>query len=412
MLRAKLLGDWESLEFMRDFWNLEYDERDILQYRRLAPVWRMRESGASYKQIANKLGEDTGKCCALVSGKNCRPYLAQMYLNREVLGKPRNGWKWILERTPKPTAPYPKALQVPEQITSYQDIVDFLNQFPQSENASPSSELHVTPEWVEKNKQNLFAFLLGFMVGDAGKNYPKSAENARTYDASSLDVNMKRHESNQRLLRFVEMCLNVIGLQAKEVQSPSDIVRVQTEYSRLLTWILRTCLGITGEMRTSEDSIDVRWMHSFPPKFVVSFLQAVADSDGSVDPNGYYVNIESKPNSAIFGDILKTLGTNPHVYEYEKQSCVRISLREAVQLPIFNEIVQSYRYHLLIQHALRRNIPPPSLLFSLLRERKYTLEIVAHDNRVEERYPSGVFGRYADYRRISAQPLRLRSDLD
>ena len=38
LLRAKLLSDWESLEFMRDFWNPEYDERDILQYRRLAPV--------------------------------------------------------------------------------------------------------------------------------------------------------------------------------------------------------------------------------------------------------------------------------------------------------------------------------------------------------------------------------------
>ena len=130
LLRAKLLGDWESLEFMRDFWNPEYDERDILQYRRLAPVWRMRESGASFKQIANQLGEDTGKCCALVSGKNCRPYLAQMYLNREVLGKPRNGWKWILERTPKPTAPYPKVVEVPEKITGYHDITDFLAQFP------------------------------------------------------------------------------------------------------------------------------------------------------------------------------------------------------------------------------------------------------------------------------------------
>ena len=54
LLRAKLLGDWESLEFMRDFWNLEYDERDILQYRRLVPVWRMRESGASYKALRRK----------------------------------------------------------------------------------------------------------------------------------------------------------------------------------------------------------------------------------------------------------------------------------------------------------------------------------------------------------------------
>ena len=64
----------------------------------------MRESGASFKAIADKIGEDTGKCCALVSGKNCRPYLARIYPNREVLEKPRNGWKWILERTPNPKA--------------------------------------------------------------------------------------------------------------------------------------------------------------------------------------------------------------------------------------------------------------------------------------------------------------------
>ena len=77
LLRAKLLSDWESLEFMRDFWNPEYDERDILQYRRLAPVWRMHGSGASYKQIATEPGEDTGKACALVSEKNCRSSSAE-----------------------------------------------------------------------------------------------------------------------------------------------------------------------------------------------------------------------------------------------------------------------------------------------------------------------------------------------
>jgi len=153
LLRAKLLGDWESLEFMRDFWNPEYDERDILQYRRLGPVWRMRESGASYKAIANQLGEDTGKCCALVSGKNCRPYLAQMYLNREVLGKPRNGWKWILERTPKPTAPYPKVVEVPEKITGYHDNTDFLAQFPSVPKEHPALEFFgVDVEWVERHK--------------------------------------------------------------------------------------------------------------------------------------------------------------------------------------------------------------------------------------------------------------------
>ncbi|TLY11033.1 MAG: hypothetical protein E6K84_08360 [Thaumarchaeota archaeon] len=88
MLRAKLLGDWESLEFMRDFWNPEYDERDILQYRRLAPVWRMRESGASFKAIADKIGEDTRKCCALVSSREELPSVPGPDVSQ-----PRGAWE-------------------------------------------------------------------------------------------------------------------------------------------------------------------------------------------------------------------------------------------------------------------------------------------------------------------------------
>ena len=50
-----------------------------------------------------------------------------------------------LERTPKPTNPYSNALQVPEKITCYQDIADFLNQFPQSEYYKPVTESEGLP---------------------------------------------------------------------------------------------------------------------------------------------------------------------------------------------------------------------------------------------------------------------------
>ena len=76
-----------------------------------------------------------------------------MYLNREVLGKPRNGWKWILERMPKPTAPYPKVVEVPEKITGYHDNTDFLAQFPSVPKEHPALEFFgVDVEWVERRK--------------------------------------------------------------------------------------------------------------------------------------------------------------------------------------------------------------------------------------------------------------------
>ena len=69
MLRAKLLGDWESLEFMKDFWNPEYDERDILQYRRFVPVWRMRESEHRTRQSPPNLEKTRGSAARSSRGR-------------------------------------------------------------------------------------------------------------------------------------------------------------------------------------------------------------------------------------------------------------------------------------------------------------------------------------------------------
>lgn len=113
MLDGKFPGDWENLGFLRGFWNPIWDHRDVVQYRRLAQAWRLRHQGRSFNDISKELAVDTGRACALVSGKNLRPYLAQMYLNCEMLAEPRHGWKWILQTTPKPTNPYPIAYRVP-----------------------------------------------------------------------------------------------------------------------------------------------------------------------------------------------------------------------------------------------------------------------------------------------------------
>jgi len=182
LLERKLLGDWESLGFMSRFWEPVYDERDTLQWRRIARAWRLRLSGKKYKEISRELGTDQRKACALVSGRKLRPYLASMYLNAEMLPKPRAGWKWILQCTPKPTRAYPKVVAVPEKIQGFKDIVDILAQFPPLPRDDQALRFFgLTTEWFENNRTSVFGFLLGFLVGDVGKSYPEYELRSRHY---------------------------------------------------------------------------------------------------------------------------------------------------------------------------------------------------------------------------------------
>ena len=163
LLERKFLEGWGSLEFMHGFWKPVFDERDVAKWRELGEAWRLRREG--------KGGSRVGQ---FVKGYNLRPYFAHMYLNSQALGKPTDGWKWIFERTPEPTDPYPRAALVPDTIQSYNDVTEFLAQFPTVADTDENLGFFgLTTKWVEEHRAELFGFLLGFLVGDAGKSYPE-----------------------------------------------------------------------------------------------------------------------------------------------------------------------------------------------------------------------------------------------
>ena len=351
---------------MRSFWEPVYDERDLLQWRRIAKAWRLRLSGQSYKDISRELGIDQRKCCALVSGRNLRPYLASMYLNAKMLAKPRKGWKWILQCTPKPTRPYPKAVTVPEKIQSFKDIVDFLAQFPPLPADNTSLRFFdLSTEWFESNRTSLFGFLLGFLVGDAGKYYNDYAK-GRHNTKASLQTNMSNNDSNDRIRRFVEIPLNLLRLHTRRIRSPKDILRWTTEQSDIITWALKTCIGLKQGWRTSKNPLEMDWLFKCPREFIVSFIQGLAESDGSVDKHGYYVVLGSKPNSIFYFKLLKSKRIKSRVHPKHHPTQVRMTLTEATEISYFSPIIKSYRYQHMIAHAVNRRILPPFPSFSLV----------------------------------------------
>jgi len=351
VLQEKLLGDWENLDFLNDFWNVVHDEKDVLQHQRLAAVWRLRNRGVSFKGIADEISIDERKAYALVSGLNLHPYLAQMYLNHQMLKTPRNGWKWILETTPKPTVPYPNAVEVPEQIATYADIANFLKQFPPLTDDNQAIRFFgLTVEWVETHKAELFGFLLGFLVGDAGKYYSEYETRARHYRKAAFTTNMKRADSNYRVLRYVQLAMDCIGIQSHEIEAQQlpngyKVIRRNSVSSNLITWILKACLGLKKGERTSHNPVDMNWLFDSPNEWIVAFLQGLADSDGYVSEERPFAEIASTQNAQFIAGLIRGLDLEAVTYPInEEPKVVRIPATAAATIPLFNAIVKSYRY--------------------------------------------------------------------
>ncbi len=363
---GKFLGDWEDLDFMEDFWEPAWDERDIRQYRVLAKAWRLRSQGRSFNDIGAELSIDPGKACALVSGKNLRPYLAQAYLNRKMLPELRSGWKWTLQTTPKPTDPYPTAYKVPTAINDYTDVTEFLGQFPPLPETYENLAFFGLPkDWASQHIPDLFGFLLGFLVGDAGKYYSEYETRARHYGKSAVTTNMADIESNHRLLRYVQMALDCVGIRSHQI-SGNGVLRWNSEASNLVTWMLKVCLGLKAGERTSRNPIRMPWLTSCPREVVAAFLQGVAESDGYVSKKRNIAEIASVPNSEYIKSLLEKLGSKSKTYKLKAPTIVRTTVQFAYNIPIFNPLIRSDKHNLLF-HRLRelKPSPPPSFYRSL-----------------------------------------------
>ena len=312
----------------------------------------MRLSGRTFDDISKGLRVDGRKANALVSGRNLRTHLVQLYLNSQMLPKPRIGWKWVLESMPKPTKMYPKVVEVPDRIRTYQDILDFLKQFPPVPEDYPAIRYFgLSSEWVEQHKAELFGFLLGFILGDAGKNYAEYEYRSRHYRKTAMNTNMSGIRSNMRILYYVQMRLHIIGIHSHRITSINGVIRWNSQASDLLTWTLRVCLGLEEGQRTSRNPVTMSWILGCPKHFIISFLQGLAESDGHVDKYGYYVDIASKPNSIAIDQLLKLVSIRLHVHPKHAPRFVKMSLTEALKVPLFNPIIRSYRYELLISHS-------------------------------------------------------------
>ncbi|HEV2225620.1 MAG TPA: hypothetical protein VGR56_02300 [Nitrososphaerales archaeon] len=209
-------------------------------------------------------------------------------------------------------------------------------------------------------REELFVYLLGIMLGDAGK----LGGELERFTSMNLDLQLSEKEpSNEGLGEFVCMCSNAMGIAMHRTldkmpsgdtchaENPVAAFRWISSRSPLFAWMFNVCLGLQMDELTSVNKVRMEWIMSMPTIILRRFIQGVSDSDATV--RRYVVEIASMPNADFVTGVLTKLGAKSARTMIEDGRPMRSSLliREAASLPIFNEFVRGYRYQALMRYA-------------------------------------------------------------
>jgi transposase-like protein len=344
------------LEFVKNLvWGISATDQGTRQVRAFCEFFQLHHQGVGVKEIARRLSLHRSSVAEWREGTD-QPYLIRAA--RDTLSiQPTDGWKLLPMHLTSGGSEPSGWIQVPQVIRSYDDILGVISQVQPLQQAYDRAKFFGLPSaQVMTMRPELFAYLLGMMVGDSAKN---GGEQKR-YASMNLDLQLTlRQPTNERLGEFVIMCANSLGLQMTRIKdkqptgrqllgvNPSPAYRWSTERSPLLAWVFSTCLGLGWKETTTTHQLHMNWIFATPRSFRLRFVQGAADSDGCAKS---VVEIASVPNAQFFVDILKSMGLNSAHLGYDSGKPLKtvLSRSDAATLPIFNEFVKSYRYHRLI----------------------------------------------------------------
>jgi hypothetical protein len=251
-------------------------------------------------------------------------------------------------------------IRVPTQITGFSDFQKVVDQLiPLPRTYELALQFGLSESQTQSMRLELFAYLLGMMVGDLAK--PGGQQ--RRFASMNLDLQLsKKQVTNERLGDIVTLCVNSLGIGMHRIadklpsgatrfgKHPSAAYRWISERSPLFAWMFSVALGLQWNQTTSKDRIQIDWIFSTPYSFRLRFIQGLADSDATVKPSE--IVITSVPNADLTTRLLQSLGmTTAHtIYESGIPLRTMVNRRQSSSLPIFNEFVKSYRYHKMLDY--------------------------------------------------------------
>jgi transposase-like protein len=332
-------------------WGLQATDTGKEQLSKFCQFVQLHQQGAGVMETSSKLDTRKSTLEKWRDGTN-QPYLIRVA--GAVLRNPLPGFQWLPMHLGSGGNEQSSWIQTPVSIRSNDDVQRLIEQTqPLHEAYQRASRFQISKLDFGRIRLELFAYLLGMLLGDAGKLGGRQER----FASMNIDLQLSQKQlTNLRLGEFVCMCSNAIGIEMDRVKdaapsgarklakNPTDAYRWTSERSPLIAWMFTAGLGLGWNQSTSTDSVHMDWIFSTPPEFRKRFVQGIADSDGNV--HEYGVRIASVPNAHFVAKVLQSLGlhTAHATQEYGESLRTYVNAREAAKLPIFNEYVKSYRF--------------------------------------------------------------------
>ncbi len=343
----------------RRIWGIGSSRHGRQQLNSFCRFIQMHSQGKGVEAIAKAVGVHRTSVTEWREATD-QPYLVKA-VNATINAQVKPGWKLLPLHIRSGGNVQTDWITVPEVIASFDQIEDTINQLvPHARMESRAPSFGLNPEQTKMMRPELFAYLLGVLVGDAGK---LGGQQTR-FASMDLDLQLSQKESsNERFGEFVALVLNTLGLKMERIadkqptgdtalaEEPTAAFRWTSERSPLLAWMFHVCLGLNWGENTSKDQVHMGWILGTPFEFRKRFIQGMADSDGSVKEYG--VVVTSIPNADFTTSLLRSLGLATARTYYENGAPARtyVNAKEATKIPIFNEFVKSYRYKALMRYA-------------------------------------------------------------
>jgi len=371
------MGTASIKSFIDDFWEVGYDRDDLRAYERYLKIVNLSKQGHTSASIERILR--TNNVGKYLKGQK-KSFLVNLKEWRERLGPPKKGFQWLPIRLKSRGTPDDEWIQVPTKIRDFQDIREVLQErAPTRDSYSIMAQFgYASRKKLLQDRENLLGFLLGAMLGDAGKHL---ASESRIPSMKVSMVLSKAKENSGQFGEFTSLCANAaLGLRMHRIRNApssksrftkSECLQWITSVSPLCAWIVKVMMGLKRGETTTWNQLKADWLLDSPIGFRIHFLQGLAESDGWVNPGSDRVIIVATPNERLLGKLLDGLQV-PHRIQKQKVNVIQFATTKGLELPIFNPMLHSNNFENLECMATARRfperVPLPSWFLSQIEE--------------------------------------------
>lgn len=279
------------VEFLNYIWK-EVSGAERKNFEKFCKFVKLKDSIPSF-ELANRIGKSystVSKWKRRVSAPILLRWL-ELYLK---FGKPKENHKWLFINLDINNTPLSRPIEVPEKIDSWNYVKNVIKQL------KPLNDGHFVKEM---SKEECLGFILGMIVGDAGKH-------GINKDSIHLAFS-KRYESNKNLGEFFCQCLRKLGFKARRIKDYKNSYKWISQSSPFFNWIYTVALGLKITENTTFHPIKAKWILNSPKNFIKRFLQGIFESDGSVS---YEAGITCAcfPNNELIKSLLNYFDVKPY----------------------------------------------------------------------------------------------------